>query len=115
MNLWETIAPFGTGPICWASLQREIADMFFTELPATLMSVGHMASPEEIDAYQTTAENEFHEVSATALGMDRSPYEQAAALGRIQWRRADTAQLHPPCQIRIDGAPWRNLIEPMKP
>lgn len=109
MKPWDAIAPHGAAPVTWAILQREASTLFLTDIPAGLMSVGLMASPDELDAFQSATEDEFHNVSAAALGQERSTYEQAAAAGRIQWRRADTAQMRPACQVRIDAGPWREL------
>ena len=115
MNTLTLIAPAGTQPKTWGQVRAESLDVFHVEFASICMQTRHIINPDDWTAHLVEAEDAFHTASAATLGMARSPYEQAAASGRIQWCRADTAQLHPPCQIRIDGGPWHNLTEFMRP
>lgn len=115
MTLINPFVPADCAPVHWREIKHTTDRLFASAMPATLRQLELFINPDDIDAHRARMEDEFHITSAATLGMARSPYEQAAASGRIQWCRADTAQLHPPCQIRIDGGPWHNLTEFMRP
>jgi hypothetical protein len=105
----DIIAPASIEPVTWKQIKEMNDATMKTHFESIFQSADILIDPDEWARNLAEAEDEFHAASAEALGMDRSSFESSAVDGRIQWSRADTAQLYPPCQIRIDGGPWHYL------
>ena len=104
--------PTDCAAVHWQEIKRTSDWLFDSTMPAMLRQLEIFIDPDVLDAHRVRMEDEFHTVSAEALDLSRSAFENAAATRRIEWRRADSANLHPPCQIRIDGGDWINLTFP---
>lgn len=104
--------PADCAPVHWQEIKRTTDRLFDATMPAMLRQLEVFLTPDLLDAHRVQMEDEFHTASAEALELDRSAFEIAAATRRIEWRRADSASLHPPCQVRIDAGDWINLTFP---
>lgn len=115
MKTFNPFTPADCVAVHWQEIKRTAERLFDFTMPAMLRQMGIYLNPDDIDSYHVRMADEFHAATAEALELDRSPYEIAAATRRIEWRRADSASLHPPCQARIDGGEWLNLTFPPQP
>ena len=104
--------PADCAPVHWQKIKHTTDRLFDSTMPDMLRQLEVFINPDDLDAHRARMEDEFHIASAEALGLGRSAFEIAAATRRIEWRRADSASLHPPCQVRIDAGDWTNLTFP---